>query len=48
VAYASLPHEGRIAVVNLDNGQIKRYLETGGEPTRIVLVSASGTPARTS
>lgn len=39
-AYVSLPHEGRIAVVDLDNGQIERYIDTGGEPTRLVVVTA--------
>ncbi len=39
-AYVSLPHEGRIAVVDLDTAEIKRYLDTGGKPTRIVLVAA--------
>jgi zinc transport system substrate-binding protein len=39
-AYVSLPHEGRVAVVNLDSGEVSRYLETGGSPTRIVLVDA--------
>jgi hypothetical protein len=44
-AYVSLPHEGRIAVVNLEQGTIERYLETGGEPTRISLVMAQGETA---
>ena len=38
-AYVSLPHEGRIAVVDLDTAEIKRYLDTGGKPTRIVMVA---------
>jgi hypothetical protein len=41
-AYVSLPHEGRIAVVDLATGDIERYLDTGGEPTRIVLVRPQG------
>lgn len=48
VAYVSLPHEGRIAVVDLETAEIMRYLETGGEPTRIALVVAAGAPAETS
>jgi hypothetical protein len=39
-AYVSLPHEGRIAVVDLDTGAIERYIDTGGQPTRMVLVNA--------
>ena len=39
-AYVSLPHEGRIAVVDLQTAEIKRYFDTGGEPTRIVLIEA--------
>ena len=36
-AYVSLPHEGRIAVVDLETAEIKRQFDVGGEPTRIVL-----------
>jgi hypothetical protein len=39
-AYVSLPHEGRIAIVNLKTAEIERYLDVGGEPTRIVFVEA--------
>jgi hypothetical protein len=41
-AYVSLPHEGRIAVVGLESAEVERYIETGGEPTRIVLVQVDG------
>lgn len=41
-AYVSLPHEGRIAVVDLATAEIRQYFETGGEPTRISLVKARG------
>lgn len=37
-AFVSLPHEGRIVEVNLERGEVVRYLETGGSPTRLVLV----------
>ncbi len=37
-AYVSLPREGRIAVVDLAAGEVKRHLEVGGEPTRLVLL----------
>jgi hypothetical protein len=37
-AYVSLPHEGRIAIVDLETAEIERYFDTGGEPTRIVLI----------
>lgn len=37
-AFVSLPHEGKIAEVDLDAGEVLRYLEIGGEPTRLVLV----------
>jgi hypothetical protein len=46
-AYVSLPHEGRIAVVDIEKATISRYLETGGEPTRIALVVARNEPAGT-
>jgi hypothetical protein len=45
-AYVSLPHEGRIAVVDLDTAEIERYYDTGGEPTRIVLVGAHSEAAQ--
>ncbi len=45
-AYVSLPHEGRIAVVDLETAEIERYYDTGGEPTRIVLVEAHSEAAR--
>ncbi len=45
-AYVSLPHEGRIAIVDLETAEIKRYLDTGGEPTRIVLVEPKAAAAR--
>lgn len=37
-AYVSLPHQGRIAVVDLATAEVDRFVEVGGEPTRIVLV----------
>lgn len=46
-AYVSLPHEGRIAVVELETAELNRYLDTGGEPTRLVLVEARREQART-
>jgi hypothetical protein len=44
LAYVSLPHEGRIAEVDLQHGTVIRYLEVGGEPTRLRLLKAGGTP----
>ena len=41
LAYISLPHEGRIAEVDLRTAKILRYLETGGEPTRLRLLQAT-------
>ena len=38
-AYVSLPHEGRILDVDLATGKIYRYLNTDGEPTRLIIVS---------
>ncbi|MEC7804198.1 MAG: hypothetical protein VX533_05065 [Pseudomonadota bacterium] len=37
--YVSLPHEGRILDVDLATGTIYRYLDTDGEPTRLIIVS---------
>ena len=37
-AYVSLPLEGKIAEVDLESGKVLKNIETGGEPTRIVLV----------
>lgn len=45
-AYVSLPHEGRIALVDLETAEIKRYFDVGGEPTRIVLVEPAAAAAR--
>lgn len=39
-AYVSVPHQGRIAEVDLDAGSVLRYIDTGGEPTRVVLLKA--------
>jgi len=39
-AYVSLPHEGRIAEVDLEKGVVVRQLEVGGSPTRLLLVAA--------
>lgn len=44
LAYVSLPHEGRIAEIDLQQGTVIRYLEVGGEPTRLRLLKADGTP----
>ena len=43
LAYVSLPHEGRIAEVDLQRGRVIRYLEVGGEPTRLRILKAGGT-----
>jgi hypothetical protein len=40
LAYVSLPHEGRIAVVDLDANKIVRYLDVGGQPTRIIVIES--------
>ncbi len=40
-AYISLPHEGQIAEVDLDRGSVLRYMQTGGQPTRVVLLKAT-------
>jgi len=45
-AYISLPHEGRMAVVDLKSGKVDAYFETGGAPTRIVLVEAPARPEK--
>ena len=45
-AYVSLPHEGRIAVVDLETAEILRYVDVGGEPTRIVLAEPKAAAAR--
>jgi len=39
-AFISLPHEGRIVEIDAPAGKIVRYLDTGGEPTRVTIVSA--------
>jgi len=41
LAYVSLPHEGRIAEVNLRTAKVLRYLETGGEPSRLRLLQVT-------
>lgn len=38
--YISLPHEGRIAEVNPDTAEVIRYIEVGGNPTRMVALPA--------
>jgi hypothetical protein len=38
--YISLPHEGRIAEVVLDPAEVIRYIDVGGQPTRMVAISA--------
>jgi hypothetical protein len=40
--YVSLPHEGRIAVVDLVGNKIVRYLDVGGQPTRLLVVESAG------
>ncbi len=45
-AYISLPHEGRMAVVDLGAGKVEKYFDVGGSPTRIVLVEAPARPER--
>ena len=40
-AFISLPDEARIAQVDMTKGKVVRYLNTGGEPTRIVILSHS-------
>ena len=39
-AFISLPHEGRIVEIDLPAGKIARYIDTGGEPTRLTIASA--------
>ena len=39
VAYITLTHEGRIAEIDLEQGKVKRYIDIGGFPTRIVLLA---------
>jgi DNA-binding beta-propeller fold protein YncE len=39
--FISLPHEGRIAEVQLQSGEVTRYIDVGGQPTRMVAVSAA-------
>jgi hypothetical protein len=41
-AYVSLPHEGRIAVVALEDATLERYIKVGGRPTRVVLAHVGG------
>jgi len=38
-AYVSLPHEGRVAVVDLATAEVEKYFETGGRPVRMSLVA---------
>ena len=38
-AYITLTHEGRIAEVDLEEGKVNRYIDLGGFPTRIVLLT---------
>lgn len=38
-AYITLTHEGRIAEIDLEQGEIKRYIDIDGFPTRIVLLA---------
>lgn len=45
LAYVSLPHEGRIAVVDLDKNTIVRYYDVGGQPTRIIVVESAASSA---
>jgi hypothetical protein len=43
-AYVSLPHEGRIAEVDMEKGAVIRQLEVGGSPTRLLLVRSRAAP----
>ena len=43
LAYITLPHEGRIAEVDMQEGALIRHLEVGGEPTRLRLLKVSST-----
>jgi len=45
-AFVSLPHEGRIAVVDLDTGKMERFIDVGGAPTRLVVVDLQAEGAR--
>ena len=38
-AYITLTHEGRIAEIDLEQGEVKRYIDIDGFPTRIVLLA---------
>lgn len=38
LVYASLPHLGLVAEVDVERGRVVRYLRVGGSPTRLVLV----------
>ncbi|GAA6755769.1 hypothetical protein Thermus77420_12450 [Thermus thalpophilus] len=38
LVYASLPHMGLVAEVDVERGRVVRYLRVGGSPTRLVLV----------
>lgn len=38
--YISLPHEGRIVELNPDTAEVIRYIEVGGNPTRMVALPA--------
>ncbi len=40
-AYVTLPHEGRIAEVDVPSGELKRHIEVGGRPTRMVAVAGT-------
>lgn len=39
IAYISLTHEGRVVEVDLEKGIVKRYMDIGGFPTRMVLLA---------
>ena len=39
IAYITLTHEGRMAEIDLEQGEVKRYVDLGGFPTRIVLLA---------
>jgi len=41
-AYVSLPNEGRIADIDLEKRAVVGTFETGGEPTRLILIEAGG------
>ena len=39
ITYISLTHEGRVVEVDIEAGKVNRYIDTGGFPTRMILLS---------